>query len=230
MITTEAAAPVHDHSMPAASGEILPALPRHLDFLLEERPLLPGETAEQYDTLLRTFIGQVKPVDVIEAIWVKDIVDLIWEAKRCRRWRGQILAQARLQAATALILPVLEARNHNAFKPDFEQRREAESLALGWLDGNANEALATGELLRARGLTPADVTAHAFQLKLPDIERIERMIASADHRRDTLLREIERKRASVSQLLRAASADVIDVEASGREPRRVTSPRNGHDV
>jgi hypothetical protein len=60
-----------------ASCEVMPAIPAHLDFLFAERPLLPGEDPEQYDALLRSIVQQVKPVDVIEAIWVKDVVDLI---------------------------------------------------------------------------------------------------------------------------------------------------------
>ncbi|TXN03428.1 hypothetical protein FV222_08560 [Methylobacterium sp. WL103] len=210
----------------SAGFDLLPAILRHLDFLFEERPLLPNEDAGQYDTLLRTIIAQVKPADVIEAIWVKDIVDLIWEAKRFRRWRGQILTQTRLQAVTSLILPVLEAQNHSPFEPEAERRREAETLAMGWLNGSADETSATEKLLRTRGLTPMDVTAHTFQLKLPDIERIERMITAADQRRDTLLREIERKRMSLSQQLRAASAEVIDVEPTVQERRMATPPRD----
>jgi hypothetical protein len=58
------------------------------------------------------------------------------------------------------------------------------------------------------------VMAHAFQLKLPEIERIDRMVFSVDQRRDTLFREIERKRGSIGERLRAAAADVTDVEPS----------------
>jgi hypothetical protein len=47
---------------------------------------------------------------------------------------------------------------------------------------------------------------------LPEIERIDRMAAAADMRRDRLLREIERKRAALGQQLRAASDEVLDLE------------------
>ncbi|WP_336489397.1 HNH endonuclease [Methylobacterium nigriterrae] len=226
-LMTKPAAARPDRSRQAfnGAGEILPAIPRHLDFLFDERPLLPDEDPGPYDTLLSTFVQQVRPADVIEAIWVKDIVDLIWETKRLRRWRRQILGQARLEAATKLALPVIEAQNRNTFRADFEHRREAEALALGWLEHDNAEAARMEQLLRARGLTAADVDAQAFQVKLPDLERIERMIASADHRRDALLREIERKRASLSQHVRAAAADVIDAESPPRESACAAQPR-----
>ncbi|MCJ2136633.1 HNH endonuclease [Methylobacterium sp. J-026] len=83
----------------AAKAELRPAVPAHLDFLFDNPLLLPGESEEQYDALLRSIVQQVKPVDVIEALWVKDIVDFIWEAKRLRLWRRQVLIYAQLKAA-----------------------------------------------------------------------------------------------------------------------------------
>jgi hypothetical protein len=56
------------------------------------------------------------------------------------------------------------------------------------------------------------VTAHAFLLNLAAIERIDRLVSLADQRRDALLREIERKRATTAQRLRTAAADILDLE------------------
>ena len=39
-------------------------------------PLLDGESQEVYDTLLARVTGAVNPKDIIEEIWVHDIVDL----------------------------------------------------------------------------------------------------------------------------------------------------------
>lgn len=89
----------------APTGDILPALPAHLNFVLEDRSLLPGENTERYDELVRSIVGELKPRDIIEAIWTKDIIDLIWEAKRLRRWCSLILVQADLKAAEDLIEP-----------------------------------------------------------------------------------------------------------------------------
>ncbi|GJE53403.1 hypothetical protein GOFOIKOB_6482 [Methylobacterium tardum] len=56
------------------------------------------------------------------------------------------------------------------------------------------------------------MTAHAFLLNLPSIERVDRLASLADQRRDSLLREIERKRANLAQQLRTVTADVLNVE------------------
>jgi len=194
----------------AASGEILPAIPAHLDFLFDDRPLLPDENEEQYDALLRSIVQQVKPADVIEAIWVKDVVDLIWQAKWLRRYRVQILVQARLKAVEDLILPSF--RNSDASGLDLSLAVSTDALAAGWVTGNKSEKGRVDTILHERGLTAADVTAHGFLLNLPAIERIDRLSLAADQRRDALLREIERKRASFAQQVRSATTDVLDVE------------------
>ncbi|MGW8788688.1 hypothetical protein [Heyndrickxia sporothermodurans] len=67
-------------------------------------------------------------------------------------------------------------------------------------------------ILQERGLTAEDVKAHGFLMNLPAIERIDRLALTADQRRDALLREIERKRASLAQQVRSATADILDVD------------------
>ena len=54
------------------------------------------------------------------------------------------------------------------------------------------------------------VMAQTLSLKLDDLERIERMIAVAEARRNIILREIEWHRAMLSQMLRRAVRQVED--------------------
>ncbi|GJE14943.1 HNH endonuclease [Methylobacterium longum] len=198
----------HEHA--TASGEIMPAIPAHLAFLFEDRPLLPGENGDQYDALLQSIIQHVEPSDVIEALWVKEIVGHIWEGKRLRRWRGQILVQAQLKAVEELIKPSLQPSN--SLDLSTFGAPSANYLATGWMSGIEIEKEKVNEILQKRSLTIEDVMAHGFLLNLPAIERIDRQSMLVDQRRDTLLREIERKHAIFAQRVRSATADVIDVE------------------
>ena len=50
-------------------------------------PLLEGEDTVAYDELLVRISGAVKPTDIFEKIWIRDIVDLVWEAFRLCRLR-----------------------------------------------------------------------------------------------------------------------------------------------
>ncbi|MCJ2095871.1 hypothetical protein MKK67_25720 [Methylobacterium sp. J-072] len=194
----------------AASEELMPAILPHLDFLFAEHPLLPDEDPVQYDALLRSIVQQVKPIDVIEAIWVKDIVDLIWEAKRIRRWRSQIFVQAQLKAVEDLILPSL--KNEDPMGMNRFGGPAPDALAAGWVIASEIEKERVDTMLESRGLKASDVTAHAFLMSLTEIESIDRLVSMADQRRDTLLREIERKRASFDQRARAAATDIIDAD------------------
>jgi hypothetical protein len=64
-------------------------------------PLIEGEDAAAYDELLVRISAAVKPADILEDIWVREIVDLVWSAFRLRRfktspinWVNDILASA----------------------------------------------------------------------------------------------------------------------------------------
>ena len=47
-------------------------------------PLVPGDDTAAYDTLLAGISATVRPADLIEQAWVRDVVDLIFEAPRLR--------------------------------------------------------------------------------------------------------------------------------------------------
>ena len=42
-------------------------------------PLLTGEDSAAYNDLLARVTGHLKPTDIFEEIWAREIVDLIWE-------------------------------------------------------------------------------------------------------------------------------------------------------
>jgi hypothetical protein len=95
-------------------------------------PIMEGEDIGLYDELLTRISTAIKPNDILEDIWVREDVDLVWEIFRLR------------------------------------------------------------------------------SIKLDDIERIDRMIAIAEARRNAILREINRHREVLSQNLRRAIQDVED--------------------
>ena len=51
-------------------------------------PLIEGEDAAAYDELLIRISAAVKPADILEDIWVREIVDLVGSAFRLRRFTG----------------------------------------------------------------------------------------------------------------------------------------------
>jgi len=60
-------------------------LPAKIRALLGKPPLLANEDPSDYDALLNELAREVKPKDIIEWLWVKDVADLTWEIMRLRR-------------------------------------------------------------------------------------------------------------------------------------------------
>ena len=54
-------------------------------------PLLPGESAESYDELLGRVCAAAKPANVIEEMFVVDVVALQWQILRWRRLKASLL-------------------------------------------------------------------------------------------------------------------------------------------
>ncbi|HLH97209.1 MAG TPA: hypothetical protein VKW08_19025 [Xanthobacteraceae bacterium] len=161
-------------------------------------PLAEGEDAEAYDELLLRISAGVRPADILEEIWVRDVVDLTWEALRLRRLKAAVLT---MSARTAL------AENLGKFM----SYAEAQALARSWAAGEADAVAAVAERLAAQGLGIENLTAQGLTRTLDPIERIARMIAQAEARRGAALREVERHRASFGPRLRAA---LVEAEAA----------------
>jgi esterase/lipase len=87
---------------------------------------------------------------------------------------------------------------------------DAESLAVDWAKRKSRAIKRVDTILASTGLTMGAVMAQTLSLKLDDIERIDRMIAIAEARRNVVLREIDRHRESLSQNPRRSMQQVED--------------------
>ena len=88
------------------------------------------------------------------------------------------------------------------------KRRLTKKLSLQWETG----AIGRIDQLAATGRTVESMTADAFLANSESFDRIDRMIAKAEARRNAALRELERRRSSMAQALRRVSDDVVDAE------------------
>lgn len=109
-----------------------------LETIFGPPPILPGEDTSAYEALLRRVSADVKPTDIIEKIWVRDIVDHTWEIFR---WRRIVVSLATEPPPTSLIkelhrieridrlLTVAENRR-NAVLREIERRRSTFARSL----------------------------------------------------------------------------------------------------
>jgi hypothetical protein len=185
--------PVPDPSelSPALRQRALPPVP------FGPAPLIEGEDAGAYDELLVRISTAVRPADIFEEIWVRDIVDLVWEAFRLRRLKACLMTAGARKALAQGLAPVVGWS-------------QAEGLARSWAAREPGAVAAVEGHLATAGIGLEGVAAQGLCIQLDYVERIERMIMAAEARRNAALREIDRHRATLGRQLRQA---VLEAEA-----------------
>jgi hypothetical protein len=76
--------------------------------LFGEPQLLEGEDAAAYDELLARFRAAVKPVDIIEEMFIADVVALEWEVLRWRRLKSSLIRALGLEALESFLAKNLD--------------------------------------------------------------------------------------------------------------------------
>ena len=180
--------------------------PKDLGSLFARRPLVLGEVEAEYDEFLSRVTRAVKPTDTIETLWVKDVVDLMWEAQRYRRVKAGLLMQVGRQALTEHLTKVKGAGHVEGVR-----RFTVAELVTAYVEGDSIAVEEVTRILRSRGLDTDMLMAQVLTERLEHIERIDRLIASADARRNRALSEIDRRRDAFARRLRVAANDVIPV-------------------
>jgi hypothetical protein len=228
--------------------------------------LLESEDAAAYDQLLGRICAAVKPVDIIDEIFIGDVAALEWEVLKWRRLKWTLMQEDVLKALKDFLVQQLES-NYALHKKHFkrylaellrnnlptEQADSAGTLAaecaphtdeanekldevLGSIGLEMNTVLHNARAAKAKELVQeyvrgkqAAVTlvhklladagvsmdtfmAKAFPYKIANIERIDRLTAVAESRRNTALREIDRRRAVLGEALRRSVQEIEDGE------------------
>ncbi len=180
----------------SAEGEAFGRLPN----------LLGGESEAGSQATLDEVRRSVKPADLIEEFWVRDVVDLIWEAQRLRAIKTEMMKAAAENGIARALKPVILAD----VQPGQDARhlpREIE-LAARFSAGEAQAVERTEKLLARNGQTTRAVTMQAVAGRMDEIDRFNRMIAAADRERMCVLREIERRRQTFAKALRQAAEGI----------------------
>jgi hypothetical protein len=127
---------------------------------------------------------------------VRDVVDLVWDALRLRRLKAELIT----------------AEAHNGLKQIlhalFDCWSTADTLSKAWARRDPKAIKEVDATLASADLKMDTVMAETLARELDKVERVDRMIMSLEARRNAVLREVDRHRATVAQALRRA----VDVE------------------
>jgi hypothetical protein len=168
-------------------------------------PLFEGDDAKAYDELLMRISSAVKPVDILEEIWVRDLVDLTWDVFRLRRLKANLMMANAYKGLREILAPLVGCSH-------------AETLAEAWAARKSDVAEEVDKALATAGLSMDAVMAQTLSIKLEEVERIDRMIAISEARRNTTLREIDRHRETLVKLRRTVP------QLEDRQLRVIESP------
>lgn len=163
-------------------------------------PLLPGEKQADYVDLALRMVKTAQPRDAIEEFLVRDVVDLTWEILRLRRVKAGIL-RASMGVGVQDVLAGLGV--------DYNKRNK---LGESWAAGDDAARTKVDVILTNAGLTIDEATARTLENKLDSFERLDRMLASAEARRNNALREIDRHRDALGGGVRRSIEEIEDAE------------------
>ena len=173
---------------------------------LTPAPLLLGEALEDYFRTARHIVAVIQPKDAIEDFLTRDVIDLDWENRRLRRAKAGLL-RASASKGVRRIHSTIDTPTVALVLDD-----TSDHFAHEWASGKASTRKEFAEMLKKAELTMDDVMAEALAEVIDAVERFDRMLASAEARRNNALREIERHREARGATMRLALDDVQDAE------------------
>jgi hypothetical protein len=159
-------------------------------------PTLKTEDNKVYWDFLNEVVRCIKPKDMIEWLWLKDVVDLSWEILRFRKLKITLI----------------------------EIEREDSNETIEWERGHPEEPLIDSFTRKSIGRRPEEIEARKNQQLLDtetdsaellwnhidEYEHIERLLTSAELRRDRILHGIELRRADLARQLRQTTDEIVD--------------------
>lgn len=177
-----------------------PLIPRY------HNALLTTESANEFEALRAEFKNYIKPQNPIERMYCDDVVNLVWDILRWRRWKLAILKLAFRGALYEVLVNTLHEADSGPETADTCDR---------WFT-DAKLRQEASDILHKYKLDESAIEAEAFRRCASELTRIEQLLASAELRRDKALHAIAVYRANLAQQLRDQAARVIENEDVAR--------------
>jgi hypothetical protein len=89
---------------------------------------------------------------------------------------------------------------------------ESQKLASKWIAGNDAARTKVDVILKNAGLTIVEASAKALMNTLDSFELLDRMLASAEARRNNALREVDRHRDALGRGVRRSIEEIEDAD------------------
>ncbi len=178
------------------------------------------EDAKAYEQLVLLFAQDVRPDGHIEWLWVKDVADCTWDIYRARRSKAACLALGRKDAIRAIQKAYLPDSKFASEASLMESEDEVDDIFQRLEPGNEPAMDGSDDfgsfpmMLHRFGLTENSLQDVAYSNLLAKMEAFDRLIDNAMGRRDSVLREVDRRREMGRRMRQAIQAvdEAIDAE------------------
>jgi hypothetical protein len=183
---------------------LMDVLYRHLD----TPPLLPDENEEEFNQLFDSFEDYGKPQNPRDYIAVYQATVLTWDVLRYQQMKIGVLRSHQRPALESLLRKIKVRTASKMGISEVVAQSEARDLAAPWFKDAASRP-AMMRVIENAGYPPDALEVEAFQLALPALAPIERLIVSAQKRLDKFLDDLERTSKANARALRLAAEKTI---------------------
>jgi hypothetical protein len=171
--------------------------------------VLRSESKVEFTKLLEELNQEIQPEGFIERMYVEEYANLIWETLRARRVKTGIINNAWQTALERVLDKILLPP---ALYVPVRGRLAPGQFAHGWfVDEETRQCVSS--LLEEAGLDWSAVETEAYRLRLSDLERLDRILAELEVRRDRCLRSIAKDKEGLARKIRQNSERTLSEDA-----------------
>jgi hypothetical protein len=183
--------------------------------LLEAPQVLPHENPEEFIELFNGFEDYGKPQHSRDYLAVYQATVLTWDVLRYQQMENGVLRSHQRPALESLLRKIQAQAAPKSGRASALGLSEARQAAAKWFkDPDTRSAMM--KTIENAGYPTDALEIEAFQLALPALATIERLIVSAQKRLNMFLDDLERTSKAAARALRAAAEKAIAAKASGQ--------------
>jgi hypothetical protein len=169
-------------------------------------PLLITESKEHYEKIRDWCMEEIKPREIVEQFFVEDIIYISWDILRIHRSRTALINLTFRAALEKTLVELLR-------QPKMQMLSDspARELAYAWFSDEKAKSKVV-KLLEQFHLDETAIEAEAMRSCAADLELFDKLLVSAESRRNRALRSVAEYRTDLALRLRATRDRIIDGE------------------
>jgi len=181
--------------------------------------VLRWEEQGDFDALPARISATLRPADMMEEMWTREVADLVWQIFRLRRMKDTLLDEASYRGLAEVLRPRMSSVPRlEGVEPDKDWASRCLSTLVQRWAANPHAVAGTVQAALAKaGLRLDAVEAKTFELLIDQMERFDRMTMMIERRRNAIVREIGRYRTEFSQQAQRAIESEVAAAPGGAE-------------